>query len=76
MITEWQPIMPTDDIKFKSRTLYELLKGDKTTELIVGQGVEHPIPGSKFGKNDIVAWREFDCAGDRPTLLATEGKKK
>ena len=76
MITEWQPIMPSDEIKFKSRTLYELLKGDKTTELIVGQGVEHPILGSKFGTNDIVAWREFDCAGGRPAILATEPKRK
>ena len=48
MITEWQPIMPEDKIKFKSRTIYELLHSDKTTKLIVGPGVDVVLSDSQL----------------------------
>lgn len=64
MITEWQPVMPDDKVKFKSRTLYELLRDDHTTFLIVGRGVEHEAH-IFAAYPEVVAWREYDC---RPTV--------
>ena len=68
MITEWQPIMPEDKLKLKSRTLYELLREDGSVLIVVGLGADKETGVAE----NIVAWREFDC---RPYPLNCEPPK-
>jgi len=70
MITEWQPIMPDDKLKLKSRTLYELLRDDASILIVVGLGVDKDF-GVAAG---VVAWREFDCRPATQTLPKTSTK--
>ena len=76
MITEWQPIIPKDKRVLDKRKIYELLRADKVTFVLVGEGEE--VFWDTFNMPStppFVAWREFDCAGDRPVILASELKK-
>ena len=76
MITEWQPVMPNDTLKLKSRTIYEFLRGDHTTFLVVGRGPDEQAKLHHFIKNepdDVVAYREFDT---RPAQSYAVASKK
>lgn len=79
MITEWQPILPSDEIRFKKRVLIELLFTNKHTEVDVGVGEDNVTSGTAFLSKGVVAWREFDCAADarrENPPLTIEPKKK
>ena len=56
MIKEWQPILPGDKRKLDKRKLYEFLREDTTTFIIVGIGEEAFLDAVE----DVVAWREYD----------------
>lgn len=74
MITEWQPVMLGDKLKLKARTIYEFLRGDHSTMLIVGRGVEQEADVDPLIKDeDIVAWREYET---KPLPLAAMGVGK
>lgn len=51
--------MPDDKLKLKSRTIYEFLRSDHSTFLVVGLGIEQEANLSAFGA-EVVAYREFD----------------
>ena len=56
MIREWQPILPGDKRKLDKRKLYEFLREDTTTFIIVGIGEEASLDAI----DDVVAWREYE----------------
>ena len=71
MITEWQPIMPDDTLKLKSRTIYEFLRGNHSTFLAVGQGVDKEANMNLLIKDeDVVAYREFDTQPKQAAIAA------
>lgn len=70
LIAEWQPIMPTDALKFKVRTIYQFLKEDGSTFLMVGCGTDKPVEGAALTSQDVVAWREFDTRPESSRSVA------
>lgn len=76
MIAEWQPVMPDDTLKLKSRTIYEFLCSDHSTYLVVGQGTDKEVPAHSLVKDDkVVAFREFETRPAQPLAMTKGGKQ-